>query len=186
MNSKQLASQRTRHDLIIAAFEVIRKEGAAHLTLDNVARHAGVSKGGLLHHFPSKAALIEGVLRFLLSAFEERVTAFYAAEPDGWGRWLRAYVRASFAEEALIPEIRAVISMLIENQTALEIAREDTERWMARFMQGGGSEALIRIIQRAADAQWLETILMPGGINASDMLETLLQLIDQAQPGGMK
>jgi AcrR family transcriptional regulator len=184
MNSKHQASQRTRHDLIIAAFEVVRKDGTAHLTLDNVARQAGVSKGGLLHHFPSKNALIEGVLRFLLERFEERVNFFYAAEPDGWGRWLRAYVRASFVEETLTPEIRSVVSMFLENPKVLEIVREDTERWMSRFMADEGSEALIRIIQRAADAQWLEVTLMPGSINAEDVLEALLELVEQAQPRG--
>jgi AcrR family transcriptional regulator len=36
--------------------------GATHLTLDAVAKSAGVSKGGLLYHFPSKEALLEGML----------------------------------------------------------------------------------------------------------------------------
>ena len=40
----------------------IRRDGAAALTLDAVAAEAGVSKGGVLYHFGSKRALIDGLL----------------------------------------------------------------------------------------------------------------------------
>ena len=36
--------------------------GAVHLTLDAVAERAGVSKGGLLYHFPSKESLLQAMV----------------------------------------------------------------------------------------------------------------------------
>lgn len=50
-------------DRVLDAFErllVDRGERAA--TLDAVAREAGVSKGGLIYHFPSREAMVEGLL----------------------------------------------------------------------------------------------------------------------------
>ena len=43
-----------RQAILEAAERVVTEAGAAHLTLDAVAGKAGVSKGGLLYHFPSK------------------------------------------------------------------------------------------------------------------------------------
>lgn len=51
-----------RDRLLDAAERVVVESGATHLTLDAVAKSAGVSKGGLLYHFPSKEALLEGML----------------------------------------------------------------------------------------------------------------------------
>lgn len=39
------------------------RDGIAALSLNAVAREAGVSKGGLLHHFPNKQALIFALVR---------------------------------------------------------------------------------------------------------------------------
>src|SRR5690242_2095382 len=43
-----------RDRILEAAERVVAEIGAARLTLDVVAQAAGVSKGGLLYHFPSK------------------------------------------------------------------------------------------------------------------------------------
>src|SRR5215216_5514144 len=51
-----------RAELLDAAIAVIRRDGAQRLTLDAVAAEAGVSKGGVLYHFGSKRALIDGLL----------------------------------------------------------------------------------------------------------------------------
>jgi AcrR family transcriptional regulator len=51
-----------RERLLDAAERVVVESGATHLTLDAVAKSAGVSKGGLLYHFPSKEALLQGMV----------------------------------------------------------------------------------------------------------------------------
>lgn len=48
-----------RTTILQVACRLVRKLGASHLTLDAVAKEAGVSKGGLLYHFPTKEALIQ-------------------------------------------------------------------------------------------------------------------------------
>lgn len=48
----------TRQRLLDAAADLAFEEGASSLSLDAVAARAGVSKGGLLYHFPSKNALL--------------------------------------------------------------------------------------------------------------------------------
>lgn len=60
-----MADSTTRARLLDAARSILVDEGASRLTLSAVAERAGVSKGGLLYHFPSKAALVEGLAQQL-------------------------------------------------------------------------------------------------------------------------
>jgi len=48
-----------------------REVGPGHISLDAVAQRAGVSKGGLLYHFPTKAKLLEALVEYHLHAFDE-------------------------------------------------------------------------------------------------------------------
>ena len=45
--------------LFVSKVSEIKEEGVVKLTLEAVAQRAGVSKGGLLYHYPSKEALIK-------------------------------------------------------------------------------------------------------------------------------
>jgi len=68
-----------RDALLAAAERVAIRDGSAHLTLDAVAAEAGLSKGGVLYHFPNKSALLAGMLEKLLKNYEIRRDAAMAA-----------------------------------------------------------------------------------------------------------
>lgn len=65
----------TRQKILDAAAELALQSGAGNLALGAVAARAGVSKGGLLYHFPSKSALMKGMVEHYLTAFEEALSA---------------------------------------------------------------------------------------------------------------
>jgi AcrR family transcriptional regulator len=50
---------------IIEATYALTLAGSAVPSLDAVVRAAGVSKGGLLHHFPTRVALLHGLVKWL-------------------------------------------------------------------------------------------------------------------------
>jgi AcrR family transcriptional regulator len=52
----------SREKIIDAAELVVIEQGAKHLTFDAVSAKSGVSRGGLLYHFPDKDALLEAML----------------------------------------------------------------------------------------------------------------------------
>jgi AcrR family transcriptional regulator len=64
-----------RERLLDAAERLVLETGAAHLTLDAVAKFAGVSKGGLLYHFPSKDSLLEAMLARYFAQIDAQVAA---------------------------------------------------------------------------------------------------------------
>ncbi|MBA4022550.1 MAG: TetR/AcrR family transcriptional regulator [Gordonia sp.] len=55
----------TRDRILDALEEMLLDEGLSRVTLESVAKSAGVSKGGLLYHFGSKDALIAAMVRRL-------------------------------------------------------------------------------------------------------------------------
>ena len=80
----------TRTRILTAANHLVESEGVERLTLETAAQAAGVSKGGLLYHFPNKDALIEGMVRQMLDEFTLAMEEVLAQEPEAPGRWARA------------------------------------------------------------------------------------------------
>ncbi|MGW4470694.1 TetR/AcrR family transcriptional regulator [Nonomuraea sp. NPDC004354] len=90
----------SRERLLDAAAEVLIGDGAEALTLEAVAQRAGVSKGGLFYHFPTKQALVAAMVGRLTAAFD----AALAVAGDRPGDFLRAYVEATIPPS--VPEGR--------------------------------------------------------------------------------
>src|SRR6185295_17915198 len=60
----------SRGIVLDAADALVSEVGANHMSLDAVAARAGISKGGLLYLFPSKVALLQGMLERYVERLE--------------------------------------------------------------------------------------------------------------------
>ena len=82
-----------RPEIILeAAAAVLLKAGARGLTIDAVAAEAGLSKGGVLHHYASKEALILALVARKLAQLREELAACESDIPPGPSRLPRAMV----------------------------------------------------------------------------------------------
>ncbi|MFD6354222.1 TetR/AcrR family transcriptional regulator [Nocardia tengchongensis] len=61
-DSSQRSGELARAKIIDTAFEHFARHGYQGSSLGRIATAAGISQSGLLHHFPSKAALLQAVL----------------------------------------------------------------------------------------------------------------------------
>lgn len=61
----------SRERILDAAEALAREQGSANLSLDAVAARAGLSKGGLLYNFPTKAKLLEALVERHIAYAEE-------------------------------------------------------------------------------------------------------------------
>lgn len=69
--------------ILEAADIVLRRGGARALTIDAVAVEAGLSKGGVLHHYASKDALILALVARKLAELRADIAACEASIPPG-------------------------------------------------------------------------------------------------------
>ncbi len=111
----------TRDRILGAVRALLVRGGPDAVTLDAAAAEAGVSKGGLLYHFPTKASLFVGVLAQMRdrvvadmaarTADRDPVTAFleYGVPVDDEDAFAVALIAAVHHGQAADPEIRALL-----------------------------------------------------------------------------
>ena len=149
--------------ILESATSVVREQGAAHLTLDAVALHAGVSKGGVLYHFPNKRALLEAMVQGLLGDIELR-TATHAESIDGANTWLRAM---TLADASHLPEedamSLAILAAGAEDPTLLDPFREVLKEWFATVQrEAGDSDAALLVLLANQGLRFLQMLdLLP-------------------------
>jgi AcrR family transcriptional regulator len=77
--------------ILDAAERVAQRDGVGRVTLDAVAAEAGLSKSGLIHHYPSKDALIGAMVLRMIDAWSDACDesiAKHAGQPAGAARGL--------------------------------------------------------------------------------------------------
>lgn len=146
--------EQMRRRLLEATGRVVLKQGVAGLTLEAVAQAAGVSKGGLLHHYPSKDALIRGLCAHLIDDFDAEIErALDPAEPPGTaGRYTRAYIRASFATDERQQDLGTLLGLIVSaNPELLAMAQVSFARARARIAGDGLDPVRGLLVQMATD-----------------------------------
>ncbi|WGW11040.1 TetR/AcrR family transcriptional regulator [Saxibacter everestensis] len=68
-----MTAQQTREKILDALEKVLVQDGPQAVTLEAVAKSAGVSKGGLLYHFGSKQELIGGLVDRLAEVTDKEI-----------------------------------------------------------------------------------------------------------------
>ncbi|WP_054815468.1 TetR/AcrR family transcriptional regulator [Nocardia arizonensis] len=82
--AQRRARMRTR--LLEAAVASLVEEGYAGTTTLAVQKRAGVPRGTLQHHFPTRSALFAGAVEYVAAQRFEQLTTEFAAIPDGVDR----------------------------------------------------------------------------------------------------
>lgn len=174
----------TQHALVRAASSIVRERGAGSLTLDAVAAVAGVSKGGLLYHFATKDALVRAMVEEGLRQFELDVDAAAESELPGQGRWLRSFVKVTFAARPEHDVSAGLMAAAALNPELLALVDEYFARWQDRATAGGIDPAFATLIRLAADGLWFADLFdaaPPGNALRNRVLEMLLAQIESAE-----
>jgi AcrR family transcriptional regulator len=170
---KTIARTNARESLLLAACTLLVTHGSEKLTLDAVAQEAGVSKGGLLYHFPSKQALLEGVLSWLLESFWEEITVHAARDTNPVGRWNRAHVQAGMKEEGdeKMRVIAALLNVISTNEHLQAILATHIEKWCENLYNDGLNPEKVTLIQLAVDGYFFRQMFGPVKVQIENSLE---------------
>ncbi len=177
----------TRESLLRAASQVVIDKGVEALTLDAVAQQAGVSKGGLLYHFPNKDALMGGMVEHLVQYFEAVLQTEFDQDdaPGTPGQWVRAYIRATlrFSKQSLAL-IARLSSIAADLPDLLEAAKVYDQQWRQRIETSGIDPTKATIILLAVDGIWLSEVFQVGTLDEprlTQVVETLLAMTRTTQ-----
>jgi AcrR family transcriptional regulator len=172
-----VATTDTRLRILAAAEDVVLTDGVGRLTLDAAAARAGVSKGGVLYHFPSRAALVSAMVAQLVEGFDAALARALAGSGDTPGGYARAYVTETFdPARAADGEQReqaergerlgaAVLAAMASEPELLAPLREAFDRWQARIEAESVDPVAATIARLAADGLWLSELFGLGRLS---------------------
>lgn len=180
-------SVQTRKQIFEACSRILRHEGLSNLTLEAVADEAGISKGGLLYHFPTKKELVEAVFEYHNTIFETRLQELYNNEADAPGAWLRAYAKASI-EQVSDPENASLYASLFAAEerydSAHQLMREKYDKWQEEIESCGIEPTQAALIRFAVDGLWFSEIhryAPPDLARRKKLLELIMDMTYEAE-----
>src|ERR1035437_4174422 len=146
--------------IVDAAEAVVIGSGAAHMTLDAVAAKAGVRKGGLLHHFPTKMALLEAMISRAIKARRESREKIWSELPDGPERRLKAHVLSALLRDKRSDSVGApLLAALAHDPRLAEALREAIRTGYAELASTGATFERAAVLALAADGLLMQEIL---------------------------
>lgn len=177
---------RTR--VLDAAEAIIRARGVPALTLDGAAREAGVSKGGLLHHFASKEALLVALMRRLAEGIEADFHAIAEAQPEGPARALRACLAFTFDQPDILEAHSRAAAVLLaafhHDPALIDPIRDFFARIRARVAAEGAPPGPAAAIMLAGDGLFMARLFRlyePGEEELAALRATLHGLLEGAR-----
>lgn len=164
-----------RRTLLDCAARLAVDHGLASVTVQAVADAAGVTKGGLVHHFPHKQALIDAVFQELLDTIDRDLDERIAADTEPYGAFTRAYVDSVF-EMALGTNGGPWASLSISMLTDADLRALWAGWFQARVSRHHDTDSDVRlaIARLAADGIWLADL---SGIALAERAELRRQLL---------
>ena len=137
---KRADARRNYDRLLAAATAAFAEHGADDVSLEEIARRAGVGIGTLYRHFPARQALLEAVYRDQVDGLDALAAKLLTAESPGaaLGEWLRAFVAFGRTKRSLSSALVSTLGKDAEFLSACSrILRSRTEELLGRAQQAG-------------------------------------------------
>ncbi|MCE5304138.1 TetR/AcrR family transcriptional regulator [bacterium] len=181
----------TRENILNAANTIIRENRLEGFTLDAVAKKANVSKGGLLYHFPSKNALIEGLIDNLFLQFKNNMNERLNTNKDISAKdWMKAFITERFENVHIDPDYTiGLLATSTMNKDLLLPVIQQYSQWQNQF-EKTDDPVLATIIRLVTDGLILTEVFLGIRTMSDEMREKVyLRLstsIDEMDSDNMK
>jgi AcrR family transcriptional regulator len=103
-------AQRNRERILEIAKQAFTRSGV-DISLDDVARQAGIGAGTLYRHFPTRDALLEAVYRTEVAKLAAAEQEFAATMPpvEALRAWMRLFVDYIAAKQIIAPALNTIV-----------------------------------------------------------------------------
>jgi AcrR family transcriptional regulator len=165
-----------RQGVLHAAVVLTLEQGTAP-SIAEVARAVGLTKQGVLHYFPSRAALDEAVLLTAVGRVDAEITA--AAQN---GRAAETYLRlAAPSDEDRAAALVMVTLLRRGDPTLLPRVEEAVTKWQSMIAQELGDPVRARVVRLVGDGLFSES-LITGKPPSVDLLDELVAHLIRGAP----
>ena len=178
---RKKAPQQVRRALLDCATHMAVQKGLAGISLRTVAAAAGVTKGGLLHHFADRQAFITAVCDDLIRSLDALIDRHMAEDGQNrYGSFTRAYVMAALTPVTETPWALRSLSLLTDPGL-----RNLWSAWMQERLRkhtATDSDPTLAMVRYAADGVWLSILTqedMPPDSERNALCAQLLALIEE-------
>lgn len=146
-----------RSKILDAAVRVVDRDGITGVTFDAVSVESGITRGGMLYHFPSRDALLQGIHQHLADQWEASLENTAGKPMKSTNPEERA---VAYARTALRSATRSELLFLLQSSTNLEFNAPwegVIDRWAPAAPSDVNDPAsLARFVARlAADGLWV-------------------------------
>lgn len=152
--------EQTRDRILDAVERLLGDTPATQVSLSAVAAEAGVSKGGLLHHFPTKESLLAGLVRRLGERSDAQLSEAVSGGTSVSEFYLQAYDATDWQSmglfRALVAGLRSTDGQQGEVHTAVtEVMRS----WDGGLQAENDDPVQAEIIRLVGDGLYLAALL---------------------------
>jgi AcrR family transcriptional regulator len=166
-----------RRALLECAEKIALERGLAGLTIQSVADAAGITKGGLFHHFSSRQMLLKGMYEDIAGKLDLEVDQIIAADRNEWGCFTRAYLAALLSAESLKRRSpMALLAIALIDEPQLD---PPWLGWLSgRLARHAKTDAhpILEVVRFAADGAWLAHANSRNDSSARLLLERLKKM----------
>jgi len=121
--------------IVDAAIRVLARQGYAKTSLLDIAKEAGMSKGALHYHYPTKEALIHTVLETACNAVQARTMQAWSPSDNPF-----AALRKSLEELWATRAERSDEALVVADLLALSLSDESLRPKLAEFYELGAQQ----------------------------------------------
>lgn len=180
---KRRNRKETRRKILEATHKLLREGGyLTRFSLDAVAKEAGVSKGGLMHHFASKDALLQAAARDAIDKFEARMEQEVVAKKQQAGGFTRSYVNVVLGKDGMNATELSPILLNYMRLAGKDLAESRFQHWQERTDADGIDVDLATIVRLAVDGLIYTEMIDSERIDEARRVrirERLLQMLEK-------
>ena len=181
-------SERSRNAALEAAIRIIARDGPGRLTLDAIARESGLSKGGVMHQFRTKEAVLKALLERQMEHFEEFSTRYMAKVSATSANPNLATQLATVREAATSPNSAALalVAAMVENPSLMMLPREREMKRVAAIKAESADPDLALLRWAAARGLLLSSLFGMSPLSKDEHDRLFARLLDDGQWAGVE
>ncbi|MHB2263691.1 TetR/AcrR family transcriptional regulator [Aliihoeflea sp. PC F10.4] len=176
--SRKRGRPSARQKILDTAMTLFAERGASALTYEELAKATGLTKGGLLYHFPSKEHLIGDFRKHLNSRYRAAWQDVFEQLPEGPTRALKSYAIASLENRSQSDHVSA--RMMVSGLWDITSGRAYYRERFDRMQEDVGFERTA-LVNLATEGLWFMELIGFSPFSDEErarIVDMLMQMID--------